>query len=188
MKKIFLLLSLCCWSVIAYSQQNNEVNYLGVVQLQNNEVVEGKITIDFEKQLVVVHSETNIEESLHTFYSVQHLWFYDHIKQVRREFVKTQQNLFEVVLQGEVSLLRKYLHNTTLSSTHQDNQYYLATQQGELVALKDLPLQMNKVFEDNANLIQKMIEVKKYSLTDLQNIATLIRYHNQCKAKIIAQR
>jgi hypothetical protein len=188
MKKIFFSLVLCVLGVIAYAQQNNEVNYLGVVQLQNNGVVEGKIVIDFEKQLVTVQHETDQSQNLYAFYSIQHLWFYDHLKQVRREFVKKQQNLFEVVLQGEVTLLRKYLHNTTLSSTHQDNQYYLATPQGELVALQDLSKELNKVFEDNTYLIQKMVTVKKYSLTDLQNVATLIRYHNQCRAKTIAQR
>ncbi len=195
MKELFLILAICFTTVISYAQtqitsvgQNNG-QYIGVITLKDDTILEGNLLIDFEKHVVKIVE--NGENRLLSFSSINNLLIYDIATHTRKEFIGLKHNdLYEIVLAGELSLLRHYSenpHNTDANQTVLS--YFLYdTQQKNMFEVENIKEKMQNIFQENTALIKNIIQVKQYDLTNLQHIASLIRYQNQCKAKTIAMR
>jgi hypothetical protein len=187
MKKLLFVFCFFFAVVVGYAQTPT-LSYLGVLNLQDGNVLEGNVTLDFEQRLIAFTNDG--QERLLAFSAVQSVLIFDNQTKLRREFIGLKYNeLYEVVLAGELSLLRYYHKNPQdNTSCHANISYSLyELQHHKVVAIKDLANNMGDVFNENLGLIRNIISTKNYDLHNLQHIATLVRYHNQCRAKAVAQ-
>lgn len=187
MKKLPLVFCFFFAVFFGYAQ-TSALTYLGVLNLQDGNVLEGNITLDFEQHLITIsHNE---QERLLAFSAVQSVVIFDNQTKLRREFIGLKYNeLYEIVLAGELSLLRYYHKNPQNNIANNDNISYSLydSQHHKVVAIKDLANNMGDIFNENLGLVRNIISTKNYNLHNLQHIATLVRYHNQCRIKAVAQ-
>jgi hypothetical protein len=184
---VFALLT-APFSAYAQSTQNTKGTHIGVLTLQDNSLLEGELSLDFEQHTIKITQ--NLQTRLLSFSAVESLIMYDNQTHIRREFISLKYNeLYEVVLAGELSLLRYYRANPhTITSNESEVTYFLYNSETEnKVAFNNIATEMNKIFQENIGLVQNLIANKQYDLKNLQHIASIIRYHNQCKAKGIAK-
>jgi hypothetical protein len=168
--------------------QSTKGTHIGVLTLQNNILLEGELSLDFEQHTIKITQ--NLQTRLLSFSAVESLIMYDCQTHIRREFISLKYNeLYEVVLAGELSLLRYYRANPhTIAANESEVAYFLYDSETEnKVAFNNIATEMNKIFQENIGLVQNLITNKQYDLKNLQHIASIIRYHNQCKAKGIAK-
>jgi hypothetical protein len=208
MKKILFIFCFFL-SAIVLSAQNFTQTYFGVISLQDDSVLEGNVWLDFEQHLIIIkksnvtsqtiilqtpHQET-VEERKLSFSAVKSVSIFDNQINMRREFIGLKHNeLYEVVLVGELALLRYYHKNTpsnpnSNTPTQTEISYFLYEQTHQkVVAIQNLNNQMGEVFHENLGIVRKLIQSKNYQLDNLHHIATLVRYHNQCRMKALANR
>lgn len=189
MKTVGILFAIYFLAFVGLAQQPTN-SYLGFVQLQNHLLIEGNVTLDFEKQILTIYQgETaNLQTKLVPFVAIASISCYDEAKHLRREFTTIDKQLYEVVLAGELALLRKYEHNL-VEPIKTGIQYYFYDSAAEnLVATEEIHKYFEQVFGENTALVQHLVQKKGYNLTDMQHLASLVRYHNQCRAKSIAKR
>ncbi len=194
MKKLFLFsavylmtFALTIVSINVYAQKE-KTTYIGVLSLKDNSLLEGELSLDFEEHTIKIIE--NSKTRLLSFSAVESLTMYDHHTQIRREFISLKHNeLYEVVLAGELSLLRNYTINPqTFIANNIGMTYLLYNADNEIkVSFEKIDTEMEKIFQENIGLIRNVIKNKNYDTKNLQHIASLVRYHNQCKAKSLAK-
>lgn len=110
MKKIFFCLLLLNFQDL---QSQSLKWYEGSVVLASNKVLTGKIAIEPVRDIILLQ-----EGDLRTVYpahKIQSLYFYDEVADINRRFIsmkdqdiiRTRYEFFEIVLQGEVIVLRR---------------------------------------------------------------------------------
>jgi len=192
MRRLFLTLAIYLTALVGYAQQTKITNvgqHIGVITLTDDTVIEGNLVIDFEQHTILFQQEH--KNRLLPFSMITTLAMYDCKTHVRREFIGLNQNdLYEVVLSGDLSLLRYYRQNAqAFDAQKAEVRYFLyETQQEILVDATELAKKLGNIFLENTTLIKSIIKSKKYDLTNIQHIASLVRYQNQCRAKSIATR
>jgi hypothetical protein len=196
MKSLFFLLSTLFLSLNLLAQETKTLpcSTIAVVTLQDGTVLEGNLYIDFEQHSIQI-TNPNAENSTITtrqlaFSALQTITMYDKQTHLRREFISLKYNeLYEVILAGEVALLRYYHKNPHCSNaTQAEVSYFLYKENSEkVVSVGNIAQEMHNIFAENTALIQHIIQNKHYDLDNLQHIASILRYQNQCKAKAIAK-
>lgn len=189
MKTVGILFAIYFLAFVGLAQQPTN-GYFGFVQLQNHSLIEGNVALDFEKQILTIYQgeSANLQTKVVPFVAIASISCYDEAKHLRREFMTVDRQLYEVVLAGELALLRKYEHNLVEPNTTGVNYYFYDSATENLVATLDINQYFEQIFAENSALVQHLVQKKSYNLADVQHLASLVRYHNQCRAKSIAKR
>ncbi len=191
LRKIFGILFLFLgWALSCFAQP--QASHWGFVQLQNQQTITGTLLFDFEQELLtVITTDTTTKEEQtqqFAFAVLQQIACYDETKKIHRQFVYLQHNLYEVILSGELSLLRKYTANLRHSNQESGVNYFVyLTSQDYLLPTNKIKKKFEQVFTDNSPFVRHLAKIKQYNLDDMKHLASLIRYHNQCCAKNLAK-
>lgn len=87
----------------------------GVVVLKSETVLNGRVSFDVRHDVILFEDSSNHKRSVYPAYQVSSLYYYDDRENINRRFISIRDNnaphpyrsFFEIVLQGEVAVLRK---------------------------------------------------------------------------------
>lgn len=129
MKKVFLCLLIlntdCLWS-----QSLRWVD--GVVVLKTETVLNGRVSFDVRHDVILFEGNRDHSRSVYPAYQVSSLHYYDDRESINRRFIsicdstapRPYPSFYEIVLQGEVTLLRKQHLRAFRTTDPIDYDYY----------------------------------------------------------------
>lgn len=113
----------------------------GAVVLQSDRVITGRISIEPLYHLILVESEKI--RNVYPAHNIKSLYFYDEAYNINRRFISLknqdmvhrEHQLYEVILQGEVTFLRQQKTKKNQPSDAMDFTYYIQ-HRGDMVPLR----------------------------------------------------
>lgn len=181
-KSIFLFLVLVSINCLA---TKTPTWYDGSLVLADDEVVVGKITVHESHNLVLVQSGQ--KAVVYPAYKVHSIFIYDSRANINRKYVSLANSLqnfktyklYEIVLRGELTLLRK--EKPLSGGSAVDFNYYILDN-GKILSLKQF---RSKIFPSLANQKEFLEFMRKEDLNPnvSADVVRLIQFYNQMTAE-----
>ena len=160
--------------------------YEGAVVLTSDNVLTGKISVDPLHSIVLLQEQGADHKTVYPAHKIRSLYYYDETENINRRFLVMKEQevlwnnyqLFEIVLFGEVTVLRRQNTKGTRPSDALDFSYYV-DYNNEIVALQKFRRRIYPhLIADDARLEDFISQNNLKSDTDANSIR-IIEYYNQ---------
>ncbi|MBA4053538.1 MAG: hypothetical protein C0490_02390 [Marivirga sp.] len=153
--------------------------------LESDRVITGRISIEPLHHLILF--ENNEARTVYPAHAIKSLYFYDEANNINRRFVSVrekeiayrQYHLYEIVLQGEITFLRRQNSKTNHPSDALDFNYYVRYG-GDMVSLRKF---RRKIYPDlrmraGASL-EDFIAANNIRTTSDKNLIRIVEFYNR---------
>ena len=188
MKKIFF----CLLLVNSLTTKAQSLKwYDGSVVLTTGDVIIGKMVV--EPSLNVLLVEQNNIRAVYPAHKIKSLYYYDDSSDINRRFISLRDKstlynhyqLFEIVVQGEVSVLRKQETKYLKPSDALDFTYYVAYCD-DVMLLKKFGKKVYPQLNSSMETLDDFVSSNHLRQYDSSNSITIIEYYNrQLRADMI---
>ena len=188
MKKIFFCLLLVnCINTNAQSLKWFE----GSVVLTSGDVIIGKMVI--EPSLDVLLVQRDKERIVYPAHKVKSFYYYDESSDINRRFISLRDNsamhnhyqLFEIVLQGEVDVLRRQKTRSLKPSDALDFTYYVSYRD-DVMLLRKFGKKVYPHLKSSMETLDEFVVSNHLRAYDDSNSIRIIEYYNrQLRAEVI---
>jgi hypothetical protein len=160
----------------------------GSIVLNDEQVLVGEISVEEKYDVVLFRNQDKIV--VYPAHKVQSVWLYDASSNMNRKFVSIKNSsttfhayqLYEVVILGEITLLRKEISDVAATKEEHDafGYKYLVQYKGELSALKKFRTAIYPKIRDVAGVeMHAYIKMNKLNPNNGSNVVRIIQYYNQ---------
>ena len=165
--------------------------YDGSVVLTSDHVILGKMVID--PFLDVVLFEENDKRAVYPAHKVRSLYYYDDACDINRRFISLREKilpyndhkLFEIVVHGEVNVLRKQKTRFSNPSDALDFTYYVNYRE-EVVLLRKFGKKIYPQLRSSMEKLDDFVSANHLREYDSSNSITIIEFYNrQLRAEMI---
>lgn len=186
MKKLCLCLLLLNFYTSKGQSFNQSLNwYEGSVVLATGRVVTGKISLDAFHGIMLLEQDTI--RTVYPAHKIRSLYFYDTADNINRRFlsvkdrdlVRASWRFYEVVLQGEINVLRRQKLNGRKLADASDFTYHLQYNDeilGLRAFIKKVYPRLDAPFNER---LKDFIRVNKLSANTLANAIRIIEFYDQ---------
>ena len=158
--------------------------YNGSVVLTSDKVIIGKMVID--PLLDVVLFEDNNKRTVYPAYKVRSLYFYDDSNDINRRFIALKEKilpyndhkLFEIVVHGEVNVLRKQKTRFANPSDALDFIYYVSYRD-DVVLLRKFGKKIYPQLKSSMEKLDDYVSANHLREYDSSNSITIIEFYNR---------
>ena len=188
MKRIFFCLLLVNSQ---YTEAQSLKWYNGSVVLTSGDVISGKMVV--EPSLDVLLVEQNNVRAVYSAHKIKSFYYYDEFSDINRRFISLQDKstlynhhqFFEIVVQGEVSVLRKQKTRFLHPSDALDFTYYV-TYRNDLMLLKKFGRKVYPQLKTSMERLEDFVWSNRLRAYDSSNSIRIIEYYNrQLRAEMI---
>ena len=183
-------------------EREKEIAYEGSIVLESKEVLTGTFYFEEKEGLLYRRKKEGLE--IFPVYAVKALYFYDARENINRQYIKLVSDgsrypyqLYEVVLSGEVKVLRKRKsHDYPLKNDapelvkageHAYNYHYFVLFDDELVGLSDFSREVfPHMFNQHPQELNYLVEGLDWNVKEASGAIQLIKKYNQL-SKLQAQ-
>jgi hypothetical protein len=162
--------------------------YQGSLVLTTNEVKQGKISIQPAYDLVLFKSGEEL--MVYQAHKINALFYYDEKANINRKFISLEQHhtialksyrLFEIVLMGDVRVLRRII-SATVDPKDDAGAYQYYLQHGEI--LLELHKFRNKLYPklvSSSSILLNFIEMNKLNPSNAADIIRIVEFYNKTR-------
>ena len=181
---VLILVTMFTWSkhVVASTPEWN----VGTVVLNDLQILTGEIVVEQKHDLVLIKQGDHVDVvAAHRLRSVN---IYDKLKNINRRFVsvstrtvnRNRFQLFEVVLNGEVSVLRKMKDIASKAETDADDFEYFVYANERLTALRKFRSTVyQQLVRNRGNEISRYIKEEKLNPNLAAHAILIVDHYNQ---------
>jgi hypothetical protein len=175
--------------IIALSSNANPTSWFdGVLVLKGNEIVKGQMSLKSDMEVVLVKSNEKV--TVYPAHRILFFYYYDDVEGKNRNFISMEKRkgaarrflLFETIVEGELSVLRKEKSNTPHVMVDQAIEYiYFIHWDNELMALRKFRTKVYpRIINAMGSQIKTYIENNKLDPHLSSDAIQIIDYYNQC--------
>jgi hypothetical protein len=158
--------------------------YSGSIVLSNQEVITGEVAIHAKQDVVLFRSQKTV--TVYPAHKIQKVFFYDKKADINRRFISLvsngygyhQSKIYEIVLYGEVTVVRKERNFSNWDSPKDFNYFILADQ--KIVPIKYFK---RKIFPSmiakDQSAVASFMNDEKLNPNALADIIQIIAYYNK---------
>lgn len=181
MKKLFF----CLLFVNSFDANSQSLTwYEGSIVLTSEEVIVGMMVVDPSLDLVLV--QENEKRTVYPAHKIKTLYYYDPSADINRRYVSlrekntfhTYHQLFEVVVHGEVCVLRKQKTKFPNPSDGLDYTYYV-NYQDELLLLRKFGKKIYPRMKSSLMQLEGYVSSNRLREYDAANSITIIEFYNR---------
>ena len=158
--------------------------YDGVVVLRDQQILNGQVAIHKRENLILFRLEDKV--TVYPAHKIQNVFYYDQNADINRKFVSianlehgyAEYQLFEIVLRGPVTVLRKERFHLN-HEDHEDFNYF-TLYRDEIVPIKQFRKKVYPHLSDCDPFEFSAYEVKeRLNLNSTKDAISLIKFYNQ---------
>lgn len=184
---------LCCLLLVnsLYAEAQSLKWYDGSVVLISGDVINGKMVV--EPSLDVLLVQQNSVRTVYPAHKIKSFYYYDESSDINRRFISLRDKstlynhhqLFEIVVQGEVSVLRRQKTRSLHPSDALDFTYYV-THNDDVMLLKKFGRKVYPQLKALMESLEDFVLSNHLRAYDSSNSITIIEYYNrQLRAELI---
>jgi hypothetical protein len=182
MKKIFLCLLLLNFQLLLAQKLEW---FEGSVVLPNNEVRVGVICLEAAHDLILFQQGES--RTVYPAHELKSLYFYDKPADINRRYMSlrtedgalVRHQLYEIVVSGDVSVLRRKKFDAFTTDTGADDYAYFALYDYELTPLNKFNRKIFPRLRSRSNeQLEKFISTNRLTTNQLANSIRIIEYYN----------
>ena len=167
-----------------YTEAQSVKWYDGSVVLASGDLVVGKIVI--EPSLNVLLVQQNNTRTVYPAHKVKSFYYYDDGSDINRRFISLQDKstiynhhqLFEIVVQGEVSVLRRQKTRSLNPSDAYDFTYYV-TYRDDVMLLKKFGRKVYPQLKSSMERLENFVGLNHLQAYNSPNSIRIIEYYNR---------
>ena len=177
----FILIFLSSQATLAQSP----VWYEGSLVLKTNEVVVGKLSVHPVHDIVLCKTEDAL--MVYTADKVQSFYFFDVQSNLNRKFISFQEKinaftthaLYEVVLSGEIKVLRKLIADFADPDNHRDSYHYFVRLREEIISINKFRSKVYPHLISASGSLSRRINETGWNPNVHADIILIIDYYNR---------
>jgi hypothetical protein len=187
------LLYICIFLLLVIESQAAPAWFQGSIVLSNEKVLVGEISVEEKYDVVLLRNQDRIV--VYPAHKVQSVWLYDASSDMNRKFISIKNSstafhayqLYEVVILGEITLLRKEISDVAATEEEHDalGYRYLVQYKGELSSLKKFRTAIYPKIKDMPGVeMHTYIKMNKLNPNNESNVVRIIQHYNQMIATV----
>lgn len=182
-KKVLIIVF--CLLTVNYSIAESIEWHSGVVVLRSNEVLNGELALHPQHDLVLFRQGDQV--SVYPAHRILSVYYYDAKFNINRKFTSIQQEatsfasfrLFEIVLMGEISVVRRAMPAALASLDDAKEYHYFVRSGNELVAARKFRSKVYHKLLESSAMLQQYIKEKKLDPASTADIIQIVDFYNQ---------
>ncbi len=181
MRKLFVIF---CLLIVNYSKAESPEWYSGVVVLKNKEILTGKVSVNQTHNLLLFqHGEKIMVYAAHKILSIR---YFDEKANINRKFISIQRKknqvnihrLFELVLLGDISIIREPCSEFLYSEDEATGYRYYLRWREEIVPLRKFKSLFYSRLIGSSELLAGFIHQNKLNANYTSDIIKILQFHN----------
>lgn len=154
----------------------------GVLVLSNNEVLRGKLSVECHHDIVLFRTSSTTQ--VYPAYRIARVYFYDVENNINRKFrvltyPEIHAQLFEVVVQGTISIVRKpHLYGVVHVEDHHAYNYFIIDDSGQTFPLSEFGPLYSQLCKKSDGMLKSLVHAKRLNLTTKAGIISAIMAYN----------
>jgi hypothetical protein len=163
----------------AFSQ--DPVWHEGVLVLSNHEILRGKLSVECHHDLVLFRAAS---VQVYPAHRLTRVYFYDSGNNINRKFLTlaypgVRSQLFEVVVQGTVSIVRRpNLYGAVHIEDHNAYHYYIIDEQEHIIPLSEFRHLYSRLCKKSEGMLKLLVQAQRLNLTTRSGIISAILAYN----------
>jgi hypothetical protein len=164
--------------------------YEGSLVLKTSQVLKGQISVQTANDMILFKSDDKL--MVYTADKISSFFFYDHANNINRKYISLQEkinaftttHLYEVVLYGEIKVLRKLIFPFSDPTDDRNSYQYFVLFNRELSALNKFRTSIYPAIVNGSELTSKFVEEGKLNPNLRADAIRIIAYYNkECRSK-----
>lgn len=180
-----VLLLICSIVTLLAGNVNSQSWFKGSVTLSNKQVLTGDISVDTQYDLILVRRDNAVD--VFPAYRIYSSRMYDSKKDINRRYVSLKDpvnprmsKLFEIVISGEVFVLRREVTRFSTTPEHDALGYeYFVLFENELIDLKQFNPKVYPKLKESEVAIASFIRQQRLNPNNAANAVQIIQYYNK---------
>lgn len=159
--------------------------YEGSLVLKTNQVLKGQIAVETAYDMILFKTDDQL--LVYTADKIQSFYFYDGVHNINRKFVSLQKKidafttnyLYEVVVYGEIKILRRLMFPFADADDHKNGYRYFIHANNELTELNKFSHKVFPVLLGHSDTLYKFVEEKRLNPHRRADIIRIVEYYNR---------
>jgi hypothetical protein len=180
----FIFLFLFTFSVQA-SFSESPVWYEGSLVLKTNQVLKGQLSVQSTHDLILFKSDNKL--MVYTADKINSFFFYDGASNINRKYISleekinafTSNHLYEIVLNGEVKVVRKLIFPFSDPSDDGNSYNYFVLSDNELMTLNKFRTKVYPALLTRSETLSRFMEDNKLNPNHRADIIKIVDYYNK---------
>lgn len=182
--KNVLIIVLCLLTVNLFAAEAVRW-YSGVVVLRSNEVLTGELSLEPAYDLVLFRCEEKV--TVYRAHKILSVYYYDGKAGINRKFTSIQQTasgitscrLFEIVVQGEISVLRRAAQASFVSEDDAEGYRYYFQSGDQVAGIRQFRTRLFSRLLQSSKMLRQYMYEKKLSPASTADIILIIDFYNR---------
>lgn len=174
-----------CLLTVNYSIAETIDWHSGVVVLRSNEVLNGELALHPQHDLVLFRQGEQV--SVYPAHRILSVYYYDEKFNINRKFTSIQQyatsfanyRLFEIVLLGEISVVRRAMAAALASQDDAKEYHYYVRSGNDLVDARKFRSKLYNKLVESSGVLQQYVKEKKLDPASTADIILIADFYNR---------